>query len=241
MDETNRLLYLQELGIQSWTLRGKETEDTILVKHATKKSVVDTEEVVAASVQPTAELNWEELQARVATCTACDLHKMRTQTVFGVGNRNADLLVVGEAPGMHEDKQGEPFVGRAGKLLNSMLLAIGLSREQVYIANVLKSRPPNNRDPKPEEVAACTPYLQRQIALIQPKLILAVGRIAAHYLLNTDQSMGNLRGQEFKYGAYATPLLITYHPAYLLRAPREKRKAWQDLMLVTKKLAQLKG
>jgi len=187
-----------------------------------------------------AHMGWKELETAVAKCTACPLHKSRTQTVFGIGNRKADLLVVGEAPGANEDKQGEPFVGRAGKLLNSMLQAINLSREQIYIANVLKSRPPNNRDPSPEEVAACIPFLWRQIELIKPKLILAVGRIAARYLLNTDESMGALRGREFTYGPAKTPLIITYHPAYLLRAPNEKRKAWEDLKRVAKFIGQLK-
>lgn len=216
-----RLQYLQALDVQVWTMR---------------KSAKTTD----ANLKPTSELDWEELQARVVSCTACPLYKTRTNSVFGVGNQHADLLIIGEAPGANEDKQGEPFVGRGGRLLNSILQSIGLSREQVYIANILKSRPPNNRDPLPEEVAACTPYLQRQIALLQPKLILAVGRIAAHFLLGTDEAMSRLRGREFHYGDSHIPLFITYHPAYLLRAPREKRKAWQDMLLVQKHLAQLK-
>jgi DNA polymerase len=173
--------------------------------------------------------SWEALAAEVAPCTRCELASCRTQTVFGVGDRNANWLIVGEAPGAEEDRQGEPFVGRAGQLLNAMLLGIGLKREQVYIANVLKCRPPNNRDPKPEEVAQCLPYLERQIALLQPRIMLAVGRIAAQNLLATDTPIGKLRGRLHAFGAAKVPLVVTYHPAYLLRSPTEKRKAWEDL------------
>jgi uracil-DNA glycosylase family 4 len=172
---------------------------------------------------------WETLKAEVLGCTKCPLHATRTQGVFGVGNRRADWLIIGEAPGAEEDRQGEPFVGRGGQLLNAMLRAIGLPRESVFIANVLKSRPPGNRDPKPDEVAACLPYLMRQIALLQPKLMLAVGRIAAQNLLATDVSLGRLRGQVHTFGELNTPLIVTYHPAYLLRTPADKRKAWEDL------------
>jgi len=181
-------------------------------------------------------LDWEALQAAVAQCTACGLQASRTQTVFGVGNRQAELMVIGEAPGFYEDRQGEPFVGRAGQLLNAMLSAIQLDRTQVYIANILKCRPPNNRDPQPEEVALCTPFLDRQIELIQPKLLVAVGRIAAHYLLKTKQALSSLRKQTFQYGPHQTPLIITYHPAYLLRNPRDKAQAWQDWQRVRETL-----
>ena len=174
--------------------------------------------------------------AEVSGCTRCELCKTRTQTVFGVGNRRAELLVIGEAPGADEDRQGEPFVGRAGQLLNSMLRAMGSPRETVYIANVLKCRPPGNRDPNPAEVASCLPYLQRQIDLIQPRLMLAVGRIAAQNLLATDTPIGRLRGQVHRFGSAATPLIVTYHPAYLLRSPSEKRKAWSDLKFVRAEL-----
>jgi uracil-DNA glycosylase family 4 len=180
-------------------------------------------------LSPEAEAQWSALQAEVLGCTKCPLHATRTQGVFGVGNRRAEWLVIGEAPGAEEDRRGEPFVGRAGQLLNAMLLAIGLPREQVFIANVLKSRPPNNRDPKPDEVAACLPYLMRQIALLQPRLMLAVGRIAAQNLLATDMALGRLRGQVHYFGELNTPLIVTYHPAYLLRSPADKRKAWEDL------------
>lgn len=175
---------------------------------------------------------WQQLEAQVAQCEACELCHSRTQTVFGVGNQEADLLIVGEAPGYHEDKQGIPFVGRAGQLLTHMLKAIGLARDDVYIANVLKCRPPQNRDPHVNEVRQCTPYLEQQVALLQPKLILAVGRVAAHYLLDTKLSMAKLRGQEYHFGAQQIPLLVSYHPAYLLRNPADKHKAYRDLLQV---------
>ena len=181
-------------------------------------------------------LDWEPLVEEVRQCTACGLCSSRTQTVFGVGNRQADWLIVGEAPGADEDRQGEPFVGRAGKLLNPMLQAIGLKREQVYIANILKCRPPENRDPAPTEATSCRPFLERQIALIQPRIILAVGRIAAQNLLATDTQIGKLRSRVHHFGAARIPLVVTYHPAYLLRSPREKRKSWDDLRLARRAL-----
>ncbi len=181
-------------------------------------------DVRAAAV---AGMDWTALKAAVKECTACGLRAGCTQTVFGVGDEQARWLVIGEAPGADEDKQGEPFVGRAGQLLNSMLAAIGLRREQVYIANILKCRPPGNRDPAPAEAELCRPFLERQIALIRPQLILAVGRIAAQNLLNTDTPIGRLRGAVHRVGE--TPVVVTYHPAYLLRSPGEKRKAWTDL------------
>jgi len=173
--------------------------------------------------------DWDSLCGQVASCQRCGLHAGRTQTVFGVGARDAHWMIVGEAPGAEEDRRGEPFVGRAGKQLDEMLRAIGLSRETVFIANVLKCHPPGNRDPKPEEVAQCRPYLERQIGLIRPRLILAVGRVAAQNLLGTDAPLGRLRGRVHSFGERSTPLIVTYHPAYLLRAPAEKRKAWDDL------------
>jgi uracil-DNA glycosylase family 4 len=178
-------------------------------------------------------LDWDGLAAAVAGCTRCGLAATRTNTVFGVGDRNARWLVVGEAPGADEDRQGEPFVGRAGQLLNSMLRAAGLERGQVFIANVLKCRPPGNRDPLPEEVRCCLPYLHRQIALLGPSLILCVGRIAAQNLLATDTPIGKLRGRAHVLAPFGTPVVVTYHPAYLLRSPGEKRKAWDDLRLAT--------
>lgn len=172
---------------------------------------------------------WDELQDQVANCRACDLCQSRTQTVFGVGNRDADLMIIGEAPGADEDRQGEPFVGRAGQLLTAMLRAIGLAREDVFIANILKCRPPGNRNPTPEEAAACQGFLQRQIDLVKPRLILSVGAVSAHNLLGTDEAVGRLRRREHRYEPGDIPLLVTYHPAYLLRRPGEKAKAWGDL------------
>ena len=172
---------------------------------------------------------WPQLQERVATCVRCGLSATRTHTVFGAGSRQAEWLVIGEAPGAEEDRQGEPFVGPAGLLLNSMLRAIGLTRDQVYIANVLKCRPPHNRDPSAGEAAECLPYLERQIALVRPKILLVVGRIAAQNLLRTDEPLGRLRQRTHVFGASRMPLVVTYHPAYLLRTPAEKRKAWEDL------------
>jgi uracil-DNA glycosylase family 4 len=172
------------------------------------------------------------LQQCVADCKRCPLHQTRAQTVFGVGNTKAKLMIIGEAPGFHEDQQGEPFVGRAGQLLNAMLHAIGLERSEIYIANILKCRPPENRDPLPEEVAQCTPYLKQQIALIQPTVLCAVGRIAAQYLLKTTLSLSKLRGKVHAYGEEKRPLLITYHPAYLLRNPSAKADAYRDLLLL---------
>ena len=183
-------------------------------------------------------LDWPELESRVKHCVQCGLAKTRTQTVFGVGNRQARWMVIGEAPGADEDAHGEPFVGRAGQLLNSMLKACGLARQDVYIANILKCRPPQNRDPTPEEVERCIPFLHRQIALVNPQLILCVGRIAAQNLLNTATTIGKLRGQVHRLGAERRPVVVTYHPAYLLRSPGEKRRAWQDLMLAMSTAAQ---
>ena len=185
-----------------------------------------------------AEPGWIEIKQAVPACTACGLHKARTQTVFGVGDENADWMLIGEAPGAEEDRLGEPFVGQAGKLLDNMLAAIGLERgENVYIANVLKCRPPGNRNPEPEEVAKCTPFLKRQIALIQPKVIIAMGRFAAQTLLASDATIASLRGRVFSYEG--VPLIVTYHPAYLLRNLPDKAKAWADLVFAKKTMAKL--
>jgi DNA polymerase len=183
-------------------------------------------------------MDWPELKAAVSGCTACALRAGCTQTVFGVGDESADWLLVGEAPGAEEDRLGEPFVGQAGKLLDNMLAALGLSRDKnVYIANVLKCRPPGNRNPEPAEVAACAPHLTRQIELIRPKLILAMGRFAVQTLLNTDATIGSLRGTVHRY--QGVPLVVTYHPAYLLRNLPDKAKAWADLVLAKKTIAEV--
>jgi len=188
-----------------------------------------------AAPLPEVPRDWDGLRAAVAGCTRCKLCKTRTNTVFGVGQMQAPLMVIGEGPGADEDARGEPFVGRAGKLLDEMLKAIGRSRNEtnlqksVFIANVVKCRPPGNRDPEPDEVEACRPYLDQQIHLVRPKLIVALGRVAAQRLLATDAPLSKLRGPLYEYGSDRTPVLITYHPAYLLRSPGEKAKSWQDL------------
>ncbi|MEM7165088.1 MAG: uracil-DNA glycosylase [Planctomycetota bacterium] len=173
-------------------------------------------------------------ETEVASCERCALAKTRTQTVFGVGNPAARLMFVGEAPGRDEDAQGEPFVGKAGQLLDKIIVALGLRREDVYIANVLKCRPPGNRDPQPQEVGSCTPYLERQIDLIAPEMIVALGKPAANYLLDTTEFLGRLRGRTHEYRGI--PVVATYHPAYLLRNPAEKKKVWQDLQMVIRAL-----
>jgi uracil-DNA glycosylase len=179
--------------------------------------------------------DWDRLADAVRGCRLCGLCESRTQTVFGTGNRAARLMVVGEAPGAEEDRQGEPFVGRAGMLLNAMLRAAGFERGEVFIANVLKCRPPRNRDPTHEEADRCLPYLRRQIELVSPAAILCVGRIAAQRLLGTELPLARLRGRIHRLGP--VPVIVTYHPSYLLRAPGEKRKSWDDLMIALGVLA----
>jgi DNA polymerase len=179
-----------------------------------------------------------ELKRLVSGCTQCALHKTRTQTVFGVGDENAEWMLIGEAPGAEEDRLGDPFVGQAGKLLDNMLAALELERtRKVYIANVLKCRPPGNRNPEPGEVAKCSPHLLKQIELVKPKLILAMGRFAAQTLLATDASIASLRGKVHRYAG--VPLVVTYHPAYLLRNLPDKAKAWEDLLFARRTLASL--
>jgi len=211
--EQQRRAYLEALGIDVWLPRDQADPDV---------------QLVSASVESDG-MDWQALRDSVAACTRCALHQSRTQTVFGVGNPEADWMIIGEAPGAEEDRRGEPFVGRAGKLLDEMLHAVGQGRDSVFIANILKCRPPNNRDPEAEESSQCRAYLERQIDLVQPKIIVAVGRIAAQLLLDTDTPVGRLRGVEHRLGN--TPLVVTYHPAYLLRSPTQKRKSWDDLRL----------
>jgi uracil-DNA glycosylase family 4 len=236
--------YLQAMGIDVWVERKPgfpAPAETIVEAIVPKQETVttDPQATTPVSTKPVvhadARVTWSRLRSAVSSCQACALYETRTQTVFGVGNENADWLFVGEAPGADEDAQGEPFVGRAGKLLNAMLFALGLAREQVFIANVLKCRPPNNRDPRPEEVAACEHFLRDQIGLIKPRIIVALGRHAAHNLLKTDQPLSRLRGKIHTYEN--TPLIVTYHPAYLLRSPAEKGKAWADLCMARKQVS----
>jgi len=210
--------YLQAMGVQRWLVRAEG-----------ESAVNDGLQLLENDIAEPLAHDWAGLEQQVSACKKCKLHETRTQTVFGVGDRQADWLIVGEAPGAEEDRQGEPFVGPVGKLLTEMLFAAGFRRADVYIANILKCRPPGNRDPAPEEVACCNAYLQQQIALMQPQLILAVGGVAAHNLLQTDEKVGQMRGTLHHYGEANIPLVVTYHPAYLLRSPLEKRKVWDDL------------
>lgn len=228
--EAARRAALSAMGVVAWVPRHAAA--------AAAQTPLAEASDAAPALRPEAP-DWDELAARVAACQRCELHQGRTQTVFGVGDRNARWMVIGEAPGQEEDRRGEPFVGRAGQLLNSMLRALGVERGEVYIANILKCRPPGNRDPRPDEVACCEGYLARQIELVAPRLILCVGRIAAQNLLKTQAPIGKLRGQRHVYGAQETPVVVTYHPAYLLRSPAEKRRAWQDLLFAQRLYAEL--
>lgn len=250
MEEQRRRQYLQALGIPLWMPRPEywsaSADDEALVRNpiaepteqaaaqpllAMPDNVQASEPpVLAASVVEPPE-DWDGLRQRVVACRACVLAESRTQTVFGVGNLQARLLVIGEAPGVDEDRQGEPFVGRAGQLLNAMLRAMGYPREQVYIANILKCRPPGNRDPLPAEALHCWPFLRQQIQWVRPRLILAVGRIAAQNLLHTQVAVGELRGHIHRLPELDIPVVVTYHPAYLLRSPEHKGRAWTDLKL----------
>ncbi len=227
--EQQRRAYLDAIGIDVFVPRD-EPDDVA--------AVADEQGLAGAAAAPApapAAGDFAALRDTVLACTRCPLHASRTQAVFGVGNAAADWMVIGEAPGAEEDRRGEPFVGRAGKLLDEMLRAIGQSRESVFIANILKCRPPNNRDPAKEEAAACRDYLDAQIDHVAPRLILVVGRIAAHELLGTDAPVGRLRGRDHEYRGI--PLVVTYHPAYLLRSPSQKQKSWDDLRLAMRRFA----
>jgi DNA polymerase len=236
---------LREMGIRLWHPPPSESDAAVSIQEAV---VVETAERPSAVVAATpslgdfATLGWDELREAVVACTACGLCKGRRQTVFGVGHQRAHWMIVGEAPGEQEDIQGEPFVGKSGQLLDNMLRAIGLGRaelqgvesdaaaaRQVYIANTIKCRPPGNRNPEPDELARCEPFLIRQLQLVQPKIILAMGRFAVQSLLRSSDPIGRLRGRVHQY--QGVPLIVTYHPAYLLRNPEEKAKAWDDLCL----------
>jgi uracil-DNA glycosylase len=207
---------------------------------ADTRSARGTDDTRSARDSEIAALDWQPLRERVAACRACRLCEGRTQTVFGVGHEQAHCMIVGEAPGENEDLQGEPFVGAAGQLLDRMLQAIGLTRasaeaaQQVFIANTLKCRPPRNRNPEPDELALCSAYLRRQIELVQPRLLLAMGRFAVQSLLDSSEPIGRLRGRVHRFGQ--RPVVVTYHPAYLLRNPADKARAWADLCLAAEQL-----
>ncbi len=220
--------YLKAMGIVQWRLRSAPPDAATAAAEEPGASTG----VENTAGDQTIPANWETLRRTVASCTRCELHRTRTQTVFGVGNLEAEWMFVGEAPGGEEDRKGEPFVGRAGKLLDAMLASVGKAREDVFIANVLKCRPPKNRDPHGEEVRQCEAYLVRQIELVQPRLLIALGRFAAQSLLKSTRPIGKLRGEVYEYAESRIPLVVTYHPAYLLRNPLDKRKAWEDLCLI---------
>jgi DNA polymerase len=239
MSDGRQLAYLAALGVDVYVRRA--VADAALPPPALATAADAPELLQMPSAGIEAGLEWEPLRALVSECTRCPLHQTRTQTVFGVGNPQARWMFIGEAPGADEDRQGEPFVGRAGQLLTSMIRAIGLRREDVYIANVVKCRPPGNRDPRPEEAAQCRGYLERQIELVEPAIVVAVGRIAAQNLLATEAPLARLRGCLHALGARGWPVVVTYHPAYLLRSPGEKRKAWQDLLFARQVFARLEA
>lgn len=216
-DPARRAAYLGALGIDQWVPRRPPPAEPATVLP------------VASAVPAVVDDGWAALESRVRDCRRCALHEGRTQTVFGSGSRTAEWMVIGEAPGEEEDRLGEPFVGASGQLLTAMLAAIGLPRDSVFIGNIVKCRPPGNRDPRPEEAAACRDHLDRQVGLLRPRLILAFGKVAAQNLLGAEATVGSLRGTVHRFGPLNTPVVVTYHPAYLLRSPGEKRKAWEDL------------
>lgn len=249
---TRRDLILRELGLVQWRLRSAVAAHPPIPLSPVSgqapaagdppSAVSGPESVTAAGerIGATAAMDWRQLEAAVQACTACALHARRRQSVFGVGDEQADWLLIGEGPGAEEDERGEPFVGQAGRLLDNMLASIGLRRGQdVYIANVVKCRPPGNRVPEPGEAAQCAPYLERQIGLLRPRLVVALGRTAASNLLRTDASIASLRGRV--HDLRGTPLLVTYHPAYLLRNLSDKAKAWEDLCMARDLMAKLKA
>ena len=238
---------LVEMGISPlWVLRDKAAAELAapdVEENTAAPPVADVRQPVAPTIQapmPTAAVdgaNWPELARQVAECRACGLCQQRKQAVLGVGDLNPDWLFIGEGPGAEEDLKGEPFVGQAGKLLDNMLAALDIARgNKVYIANAVKCRPPGNRTPEASEMAACRPYLERQIALLKPKVIVLLGKAAVHTMLHDDKSLSALRGKPFEYAGI--PVVVTYHPAYLLRNLPEKAKAWEDLLLARKVLRQ---
>jgi uracil-DNA glycosylase family 4 len=255
---TSRVNYYREMGIYDFYRRpvaeGAEPvlqpvvedlplENVALAKKETKAKASTSAKTAASAISPTpTELPvigdkptaLKLIREDIGDCTRCRLHKGRTNLVFGVGNVNADLMFVGEGPGADEDAKGEPFVGRAGQLLNNMISAMGIKREDVYIANVVKCRPPSNRTPEKDECDTCSPFLMRQIDVVQPKVIVALGAVAAKNLLAVSDSMANLRGRWYDFRE--SRLAVTYHPAYLLRDPRQKKETWKDLQMVMKYL-----
>jgi DNA polymerase len=251
MDDARRLQYLAAMGVSVWRLRSAEVaadgkqpgaeplNRDLAAQEASAQTAVPAPSANANTVDG---MDWPTLEASVAGCRACRLCERRNNTVFGVGDPNAELMLIGEGPGHDEDMRGEPFVGRAGQLLNRMLTAMELDREQVYIANVVKCRPPNNRNPNPDEASACRAFLARQIALVRPRLLVSLGGVSASNLLETTESVERLRGRVHAYrptdGSEPTPLIVTYHPSYYLRphSTADKAKGWQDLQRIMRRL-----
>jgi len=225
------------MGIQPWSLKHPpevEPETHSLLDENVSVEQNEPETALRPAATDISSFDWQQLQQAVSQCQLCELHSCRSQAVFGIGNSTADLMIIGDAPENEDERQGEPFLGGSRDLLDAMLKAIDLDRQKVYITNVLKCRPPDNRHPHTSETVCCDPYLQQQIKLVQPKLILALGRIAAHHLLVSQKPLAELRQQQYKYNGI--PLMVSYHPAYLLRKPVEKRKSWQDLLAVKRLL-----
>ena len=224
--------HLRAIGIPIWTRRGAHAAE-----RADAPGPAADAKVAEGLAEGSAARALEAIDAEVRACRQCALHRTRTRTVLGAGSTGAACMFIGEAPGAEEDRRGEPFVGRAGVLLDAMLAAIGLGRGDVYIANIVKCRPPRNRDPHADEIVACSGYLRRQIEAVSPRLLVAIGRVAAQSLLSTTKPIGRLRGHVHREAGGGLPVLVTYHPAYLLRSPLEKRKAWDDLVRLRSVLA----
>ena len=231
--------HLDAIGIPVWVRRSvlraarqDQPEPATAAPAATAASTATASTTATPATAIPASGVLESIDAQVRDCRRCALHRTRTHTVFGVGRPDAACMFIGEAPGAEEDARGEPFVGRAGKLLDAMLAAIDLTRGDVYIANIVKCRPPRNRDPHTDEIAACSGYLRRQIEAVSPRLLVATGRVAAQSLLATTKPIGQLRGRTYRYGEDRLPVIVMYHPAYFLRSPLQKRKGWEDLVRV---------
>jgi uracil-DNA glycosylase len=232
---------LEELGLTPlWVRRNLPSAAPVPVGPGSPVAQAPAGRETAVETRPAQSMDWAELKAAVSSCTRCGLHRARTQTVFGVGDEKAEWLFIGEGPGAEEDARGEPFVGQAGKLLDNMLAAIGLKRgDNVYIANIVKCRPPGNRNPEPGEAHACEPYLSRQIELIRPRMIVALGKVSAQNLLGAEATIASLRGRVHRYRDI--PLVVTYHPAYLLRNLADKARSWEDLCFAVETMRALKA
>ena len=233
LDNQLRLQYLEAIGIDVWLPRERKADEHfLLLDNTSNNSNPETDPSLINN-------HWNELQTQISSCTQCNLCTTRIQTVFGSGNTHADWMFVGEAPGQHEEEQSLPFVGNSGLLFTEMLSAIGLTREEIFITNIIKCRPPDNREPHADEIRSCKNYLQRQQQLINPKIIVVLGHVSAQTLLETDKPLSDLRG---KVGFFMnTPVIVTYHPAYLLRFLPEKHKAWLDLTYAIQTFKNIKG